>query len=326
MLVSVVSAANSNNYMLGTVSSYSNQTLTLNILTTNGSGTFNSWLINLAGSAGPVGATGAAGSNGAAGAPGGIVISSATGLKIVNNPGTPSTKINITAVSAAMANAAGTSVVQKGASVTIDLTTGTSTSTANGMDGEARGTSAWVYLYLINNGTTTAGLATLTSPLSAGPTLPAGYTYSLYVGAMRVDGSGNLMQTIQYGKDAQYVVTAATNTAALPQLASGAAGSVSVPTWVSVAMGAFVPPTASVARIVAESNGAAATPSPVIVAPNNSYGVAASANSPPFSVTATATENQFGNITLESTNIYWASTNNGGAIGCVGWTDYCVAA
>lgn len=323
MFVSVVNSANSADYMSGTVVSYSGTTLNLNISASGGSGTFSSWLINLSGvnggAPGPTGPTGAAGANGTNAGP---INGAVQGLKVTNDSGTPSTKIDITAVAATMVNTSGTSVRSLAVSIVIDLTTGTSTSAANGMDGEARGTSAWLYCYLISNGTTTSGLVTKTSPLSGNPTLPAGYTYYTYVGAMYVDSSGNLLRTLQEKNYTHYVVTASTNTASLPAMANGSAGSVSVPTWVGIALGAFVPPTASSVYVSANGD-VGGTGVAIIVAPNNAYGNATSTNPPPVAV-GTGSILSISEMPIESSNIYWASAGTDGYLFCIGWDD-CVA-
>lgn len=325
MWVSITDAGNANRWMWGTIQSYDGASLlTVNITNTNGSGTSSDWLIALAGaptSVGPVGPTGPTGATGAAAGP---VNGGARGLKVTNNSSTPNTKIDITANSAVMVNSSGTSVRASAVSVTIDLSTGNVTAAANGMDGEAPPTNGWIYTYLINNGATTAGLATNTSPLSGAPTLPAGYTSYVYSGAMFVDGSNNLMRTKQLGNKSHYVVTATTNTAALPTLANGSAGSTSTPTWVSVATGDFVPATANRISVVANGD-VGGSNTTVIAAPNNSYGSSASSNPPPVSA-ATAGNTHIDIIDLESANIYWASGGTDGFLLCFGWEDYCLAA
>lgn len=323
MFVSAVDQSNSSNYMVGVVQSYSGTTLVIDMLFTNGSGTPVAWYINLTapvteGNTGPQGPAGTNGSNA------GPVIGGTQGLKITNDATTASTKIDITASNAVMVNTGGTSVSASAVSVVIDITTGTSTSAANGMDGEGRGTSGWVYTYLINNGTTTAGLATKASPLSSAPTLPAGYTYYTYVGAMYVDGSGNLLRTMQKRNRTNYVVTAATNTASLPVLGNGTAGSVSTPTWVGITLAGFVPPTASDILVVANGD-VGGTPATVIAAPNNAYGTATSTNPPPVAAITGSVES-ISPMPVESTSIFWASSGTDGYLFCAGWNDYVAAA
>lgn len=321
MFVSVVDANDNSNWMWGTVENYSGTTLNIDVQQINGSGTKSSWLINLSGATGQTGATGATGAMGADGTSAGTLSGFVQGLKITNHSGTPNTKIDITAVLATMVTSAGLSITSS-ASLTIDLTAGTSTSTANGMDGESRGTSSWLYLYLISNGGAAAGLASKTSPLSSNPTLPSGYNYSTYVGAVRVDGSGNLLRTQQLGEHASYIVTASSNTAVLPAIASGLAGDPSVPTWVGVSVSNFVPNTAS-GVLVAVNSAVGNSADNVIVAPNNSYGTAVSTNPPPIA-NDIANASSISLLPLESTNIYWASQGADGYILCVGWNDYVV--
>lgn len=319
MFVSAVDANNASNYMIGVVQSYSDTTLTVDVLNINGSGTISNWLINLTGPT-TVGAPGNPGTPGAPGAAAGPMNANVRGLKVTNNATTPATKIDVTALSAVMVNG-GVSVRASTVAVTIDLTTGTSTPAANGMDGEARGTSSWIYLYLISDSVTTAGFATKLNPLAGvAATLPAGYTSRAYLGAMFVDGSGNLLRTMQKKNRTNYMVTSATNTATMPVLANGVAGSTTAPTWISVSTASAVPPTASDILIVANGD-VGATPANVIVAPNNAYGTATSTNPPPIS-SNTAALSGISPLPLETANIFWASSGIDGYMLCAGWFDY----
>lgn len=322
MWVSITNAANANQWMWGTVQSYDGVSqLVVNVTNTNGSGTVSAWQIALAGEPNTAGAQGPAGPTGSTGAAAGPLTGNTIGLKVANNAGTPNSKIDITAIAAVMVNSSGTSVRATAVSVTLDLTSGHSSATANGMDGETPGTSAWIYTYLINNGSVTAALGTLSSPLSAAPTMPAGYTSSVYVGAMFVDGSGNLMRSKQHGNQARYSVTATTNTANLPVLANGTAGSVSSPTYAAVAVGSFVPATAGAIALVANAN-VGGTPVVILVAPNNNFGTATSTNPPPV---VSSGDTHVDELVLESTNIYWASSGTDGYLFCYGWEDYATA-
>lgn len=244
---------------------------------------------------------------------------SVNGLSITNNAGTPSTKIDVTFTRACLVSAVGAPVFIASGSFTIDLTLGTVTSAANGMDGEARPTSGWVYLYAISTGSGSAGLGTTTSPLAGPPTLPAGYSFYAYIGAMRCDGSQNLMRTKQLGTKAQYTIVAATNTAAMPTMTSGSAA-----LWTAVATGAFVPATAS------HIKGSLLNASPGnntggAVASNNAY--TATTAAPVSFVNSTGTT--FGSlmlpfeIELESSNIYYTSTSGSAStLFALGWDDY----
>jgi len=101
-------------------------------------------------------------------------------------------------------------------------------------------------------------------------------------------------------------------------MASGAAGNPVTPTWVAVATGNVVPPTA--ARILGllyinNSQG--------IVAPNNNYGGDTSASNPP-PVASDTTSQQVTpfDFALESSNIYWASAaGTSQVLMASGWED-----
>lgn len=248
---------------------------------------------------------------------------SASGLAATNNVGTPNTKIDFSFASACLVTAAGSPFFVGASAVTIDLTTGTVTSTANGMDGEVRPTSGWVYFYAISTGSGAVGLATTTSPLSGPPTLPTNYIYYAYLGAMRCDGSANLMRSRQLGADAQYVIAAGSNTTAMPTMTSGSAA-----LWTAVAVAAFVPATASLLK-GSLYNATPGNNTGGAVAPNNAY--VAIANAPISFINSTGTT--FGSLMLqfemeiESANIYYTSTSGSAStLFARGWRDYASAA
>ena len=189
----------------------------------------------------------------------------------------------------------------------------TGTSGAGGLDTGSIGASSWYNVY---GGAKVDGTPTAYLSLSAtAPTLPSGYTYYGRIGAVRTNGSNNLLATLQSGRRTQYVV-GGSNVANLPLMASGSAGSVTVPTWVAVATGTFVPPTTSAIKVIMEA------PNGTMVAPNNSYGPNNSTtNPPPLVANVTGYVNLQGEIILESTNIYWASISAGSGLFCLGWED-----
>jgi hypothetical protein len=71
-----------------------------------------------------------------------------------------------------------------GVNLTVDITA----SGANGLDAGAEANSTWYHLWVIYNGTTAAGLL---STSATAPTIPGGYTYKGYVGAIFNNSSGN---------------------------------------------------------------------------------------------------------------------------------------
>src|SRR5260221_6939255 len=155
------------------------------------------------------------------------------------------------------------------------------------MDGEAPAPSAWLDVFLIDNGAAPAGLASLAAGNGFAPVMPSGYTYKCYVGAMRVDGSGFLLRTLQLGNETQYVVQAS---GALPIITS-TFGTY----WTSQSVVTFVPPTATRIMVASEFNittsGASATTTGATagVAPNANYGVPDAAGRPPCSGIANMT-------------------------------------
>jgi hypothetical protein len=180
-----------------------------------------------------------------AGATAAVPLCGASGLKITNGA-TPTAIAAITARQATMTTSTGLFVTRSNVSVTVNIGSGNATPAAGGMDGEAPGTSAWVDLFVIDtggatSGTNPSGLGSLAAGNGLAPALPTGYAYSCYLGAMFVDGSGNLLKTIQVGPRAQYQTTSI----ALPAIASttgtpAAFGSA----WTAHAISGFVPPTA----------------------------------------------------------------------------------
>lgn len=195
---------------------------------------------------------------------------------------------------------------------------------ANGLDTGALAASTWYSVWVIWNGVTTAGLISLSE---TAPTLPAGYTHKARVGWIRTDSTANKypLSFKQTGKHVAYVVTAAGNVTGARQMAAGSAGSTVTPTWVAVATGDFVPPTAGAINLI---SGGASNAGQMIMAPSSSYGAQQSPTNPPwFSVNQQA--DTYGGIyfqhhppmTLESADIYYAASGANFRIFCTGWED-----
>lgn len=250
----------------------------------------------------------------------------ATGLKITNGSA-PSTIVNLVAGQAVMQTAAGITINRSNVSLpSINTTTGNTVAAPNGMDGEAPGTSQWLNIWIIDNGAAPAGLI---STSATSPTLPSGYTYKCRLGTMFVDGSGNLLRTLQAGASSQYVVTASTNTAVPPVMVSTAVGTYSstAPIYASASVSGFVPPTATRIKVLATNNYKNGSLSFVLVAPNSAYGganngiVGTSGLIPPLFLSNPATASASAEFVLESTNIWVVTGAAGGAVACLGWTD-----
>lgn len=122
----------------------------------------------------------------------------------------------------------------------VNLSISAAVSGANGLDAGTSAASTWYAIYVIWNGTTAAGLLSLSA---TSPTLPSGYTHFARVGWMRTDSTGNKypLKFSQRGRSVEYLPAAGTNLTAHPVLASGTTSS----TAVSVGYSNFVPATAS---------------------------------------------------------------------------------
>lgn len=188
---------------------------------------------------------------------------------------------------------------------------------AGGLDTGTSAANTWYSVWVIWNGTMTAGLLSL-SPNS--PTMPSGYTHKARVGWVRTDGTANKypLPIIQVGKKARYTPYVGTNMTALRQMASGVAGNVSTPTYVAVAWAQFVPQTASHIAVVAGTGG---TSGSAIIAPNTNYLAATSSNPAPISLSVGTGSVVSGELPIESANIHWASSTSTATLNCFGWED-----
>lgn len=166
----------------------------------------------------------------------------ATGLVITNNLSTPNSIITLTARQAVLQTTAGLIVNRSNVSVSVNISLGNSVSAAGGMDAEAPGVSAWIDLFMIDNGAAPSGLGSLAAGNALNPNMPSGYSYKCYLGAMRVDGSGNLLRTRQMGTRVEYRPDNSTNNTGFQQVFS--AQSPGPTAWVVQSVIGFVPPTA----------------------------------------------------------------------------------
>ncbi|MDE2233353.1 MAG: hypothetical protein KGJ90_04450 [Patescibacteria group bacterium] len=190
------------------------------------------------------------------------------------------------------------------------------TTGANGLDTGSVSGNTHYSLWAIYNGTTTAALASLSQ---TAPSLPSGYTSKVRVGWITTQQSSSaLRQQLSYGRVAQFINTGS----GMPKAAGGSAS-----LWTSVTVvgstgngnAGFVPPTASrIYGTLLEMGGGA-----TVVAANSSYGNTSSSGNPPNAYTlgggagnAFNTAQQFV-LTLESSNIYWASIGAGAAGGAL---------
>lgn len=242
-------------------------------------------------------------------------------LLVINHVGTENTKRDIACGEATLIDANGNAVKFEAVAVTIDYTT----TGANGCDVGTRAASKTYFEWLISDGVTIASLASLL-PTLAGITLPTGYIYAKKVSASITDASSNLLRIRQLGQSATYRVTTATNTASIPLLQSGTAGStwdVTTPTYVSVSLTNFVPSTARSVEIML-LNFYLAVGGAVSIAPNTSYSGTRSSNPPPLAIRDGQNFGDLcvrGTIVIEAMSLGYAGQNAGSAAFVTGWDD-----
>lgn len=204
----------------------------------------------------------------------------------------------------------------------VSLTIAGTTTGTNALDTGTIAVSTWYSLWVIWNGTATAGLMSLSV---TAPTMPSGYTHKARIGWIRTDETGNKypLSFAQFGRHVTYKPSTGSNLTGLRTMASGVAGNISTPTFVAVALGTFVPPTASIISVLG-AHSSVATAGTMIVAPNNSYGNTLSITNPcPIDTNSTNgnTARGMADMLIETNNIYWANALSTGAIFCRGWQD-----
>ncbi len=243
----------------------------------------------------------------------------ASGLTIANG-GTPNTQMSVTATAIWMSTLAQTQNIFRS---NFSQVLSTSVSGAGGLDTGSLGTNKWYNVFAIDNGSFSNTLMSL-SPTA--PLLPSGYIYALRVGAVFVDGSGNLLRTRQAGVRGAYVVTPSTNTPNLPIIATGNTGNPATPTYTSfqVQGGAtpttqYVPPSAQIITARLSGGGASAV---ILLAPNNNYGVQGSLTNAPLNLSGNQAFQA--DLVLESPNIFIAMSSTSTTVTQIyaaGWVD-----
>ena len=212
----------------------------------------------------------------------------------------------------------------------VSLSIAGTTTGANALDTGTIAASTWYSVWVINNGSTTAGLLSLSA---TAPTMPSGYTYKTRIGWVRTDATNKYPLAFkQYGNKVQYVVTSAGNVTGMPLVVSGAQGTVNVaPTWATASVVNFVPSTAAEIALFVRAAHAAGAGVVYMIAPNGNYAGITSYNTisttnPPIDGISVADNTYGGTYTklitmmLESTDIYIASSATVG-VHCSGWID-----
>lgn len=236
-------------------------------------------------------------------------IGAVNALFITNDTGTPTTQIDIVAGESVLCNTSGGCIRGAAGSYTINA----ATTGVNALDTGSLANNTWYHLYLIQNGTTTASLA---STSATSPTMPTGYTYKYRIGAMKTGGSATFLRTLQSGREARYRVVAGSTTPNLPLMASGATAETSITVRPD-----FAPPQATMIhgalRCGDDSTDA-------YVAPNSDYSASTDVASPPAACTNADSGEMFimqFSFLLESNSIVWFSSDADNKINAYGWTD-----
>jgi hypothetical protein len=224
--------------------------------------------------------------------------------------------ITYSADSIVLKSASGLYIVRTAVSLT--ASTGSASGVVNSLDTGAWAYNTFYFIYHIYNPTsTTDGL--LFSLSSTAPTLPSGYTISSRIGALRTQSATAYypLGFTQAGRTVRYRVAPGSNVTAPLTMASGT----SITEYTAVAVGSFIPVTASSINVGIATN-SIANSQHLSVAPNGSY---VYTNAPLM----------FGNgnvagcgislrtdIILESVSIYWEGTSAATAsLLCYGWED-----
>lgn len=184
---------------------------------------------------------------------------------------------------------------------------------ANGLDTGSPAVSTWYSAWVISNGSTISGLLSLST---TAPTMPSGFTYKARVGWVRSGATASVLLGVrQAGKRSQLLTPRA--------MSIGAQGTTApTPAWVAVSISPYVPPTSASINVTAHN---ATQATATLVAPNNSYlNHESNTNPPPLVVTAPSVVlflSMSASMLLESTNIYYASSDPSGSVVCTGWED-----
>ena len=116
----------------------------------------------------------------------------ATGYTVVNDAVSPNSVLDVKAAVAAMITTNGLSVSRLGVNLQLNF----AINGANGLDTGTFAASTVYYVWLIDNGTTPAALASLSS---TAPTMPSGYTYKCRLSADYSDSSTHLGSIVTLG-------------------------------------------------------------------------------------------------------------------------------
>lgn len=177
---------------------------------------------------------------------------------------------------------------------TLSETPAITTSGVNGLDTGAEASNTWYHVWAI--GTVGGVLDTLLSTSSTAPTMPGGYTFRGYLGAIRNNASSNFVRISQRGSTVK--------SAAIEVLNAGTAT-----TLTSVSLSAAVPPTAVKAALdvyAYRTAGSARVATQISLDSADTYGYAIFSNCPAAAITGTGGAIQMQEtVTLLTSQTIW---------------------
>lgn len=179
----------------------------------------------------------------------------ARGLVVKNNTSNPNYQVDISADEIILQDAAGNPMRVLNLSMTADITV----SGAGGLDTGSEAVSTWYHLWVIAKADGTKSVIFSTS--ATAPTMPTGYTYKAYLGAVYNNDSGNFIKFHQTGNRVIIAQTTA--------LSGGTAVN-----WTEISLVTIVPSTAKEIAGILSTTGTATRNPAMQVAPNtgDTYG------------------------------------------------------
>lgn len=216
----------------------------------------------------------------------------------LRNGGSPNTQVSVSADALTLLKASTTKIVRS-----VSLTLSTASVGNNALDAGVVAANTWYSAWVVNDGTTTYGLLSLSATAPTG----SGSLYKMRVGWVRTDGSGNLLLFNQYGRRCQYTIPRS--------MASGVAGTLGTNTN-AIALGAFIPVTASVLYGIGVMNTGGS---------NNTVGMEIAVSSGGLGIFVNYPNSSTGSGCFscipESSNLYWSSGGSGNSVQAHGWED-----
>lgn len=134
--------------------------------------------------------------------------------------------------------------------VTSVLTPNISASGAGGLDTGSETSDTWYYIYVIGDSTGINSVSSLISASSSSPTLPAGYDHFRRIGSIRNDASSDFLNIRGFPSADYRYFFYEENISTLQVLSSGSAT-----TYTNVNCAAFVPPTATIIKVLLGHDG-----------------------------------------------------------------------